>query len=319
MKRYWLIVTVLFIAIPAFPQSQMTTGMIQGVARDSTGGALPGVTITLRHLGVGISRTYHTTNTGLFTAALLPVGSYELAAQLPKFANIRMRGITVTVGEARYIELVMTPSTISTTIEVRDNAAATNPLQFENSTIIDNAQVTSLPLNGRRFLDLALLAPGLYQEQERGQLSLSGARGINSAINVDGADFSQPFFGGQRGGERSNFAFVLSQEAIQEFRVVQSNFSVEFGRSAGGVINVVTKSGSNNLHGSAFYYLRHREFSPRNMVGMDTAPTRQQYGASLGGPLKKIKPFSSRFSMASASVSRSPYVSISQTAALLNS
>jgi hypothetical protein len=108
---------------------------------------------------------------------------------------------------------------------------------------------------------------------------------------VDGADFSQPFFGGQRGGERSNFAFVLSQEAIQEFRVVQSNFSVEFGRSAGGVINVVTKSGSNDLHGSAFYYLRHREFSPRNMVGMDTAPTRQQYGASLGGPLKKDKTF----------------------------
>jgi hypothetical protein len=121
-------------------------------------------------------------------------------------------------------------SAVETTIEVEDQPSVAKLLQFETSSLVDNSQASLLPLDGRRFLDLALLAPGVYQEMERGQLSLSGARGINSAINIDGADFNQPF-GGQRGGERSNFAFVVSQEAVQEFRVVHANFSAEFGRT----------------------------------------------------------------------------------------
>lgn len=290
MKPRRLFLAILWLWIPLCAHSQISTGVIEGVLRDATGAVLPGTTVTLKHLGIGISRVYRTSDEGLFTAALLPVGAYELTAQLPGFATARVNGITVTVGEARHVEVVMRPSSISTIVEVQDDFSV-SPAQFETSTIIDRTLVSSLPLNGRRFLDLALLAPGLYQEHERGQLSLSGARGINSVINVDGADFNQPFFGGQRGGERSNFAFVLSQEAIQEFRVIQANFSAEFGRSSGGIINVVTKSGSNDFHGSAFYYLRHREFSPRNIFGFDTAPTRQQSGASIGGPLVKNKTY----------------------------
>jgi hypothetical protein len=291
MRPCRLLMVVLCLSMPLCAQSQISTGMIEGVVRDSTGAVLPGVTVTLRNLGIGISRTYRTSNEGLFTAPLLLVGPYEILAQLPSFSTVKMSGITVNVGQDRYVELVMKPSAISTTVEVQDKASGTNSFQFETSTVIENSQISQLPLNGRRFLDLALLASGLYQEHERGQLSLSGARGINSSINVDGADFNQPFFGGQRGGERSNFAYVMSQEAIQEFRVVQSSFSAEFGRSAGGVINVVTKSGSNEMHGSAFYYLRDRDFSERDMFGIDSATTRQQYGASLSGPLVKDKTF----------------------------
>lgn len=291
MKPGRLLMVILCLCTPFSAQSQIATGTIDGIVRDSTGAVLPGVAVTLKHLEIGISRTYRTSAEGHFTASLLPVGNYQVAAQLANFSTLRISGITVNIGHGRYLEMVLHPAAVSTIVEVQDRASGTNPFQFETSTIIDNTLVSSLPLNGRRFLDLALLAPGIYQEHERGQLTLSGARGINSVINVDGADFNQPFFGGQRGGERSNFAFVVSQEAIQEFRVIQSNFSAEFGRSAGGVINVVTKSGSNNFHGSAFYYLRHRESSPRNMFGFDAAPTRQQYGASLGGPLVKDKTF----------------------------
>jgi hypothetical protein len=291
MKPIGLILTILWLSVPVEAQSQMTTGEIDGVVRDTTGGALPGVSITLTHLGIGISRSYRTSNEGRFTGALLPVGNYELSAQLMGFATVTIGDITVTVGKTRFVEVVMKPSVGSTTVKVVDKPSLARAFQFETSTLFDNTQVHSLPLNGRRFLDLALLAAGVYREKERGQLSLSGSRGINSAINVDGADFNQPIFGGQRGGERSNFAFIISQEAVQEFRVAHSNASAEFGRSAGGVINVITKSGSDDLHGSVFYYLRHREFTPRNAFGFDPAPTRQQFGASLGGPLVKNRTF----------------------------
>jgi hypothetical protein len=291
MKLCKLVTAILWLILPLYAYAQMTTGIIQGVVRDSSGAVIPGVKIILRHQGMGIQRTFNSSPDGSFVVTLLPVGNYELSAQRTSFANAKITSINITVGQTRNVEVIMRPASISTTIEVQAKSSSTNPFQFENSTIIENSEISSLPLNGRRFLDLALLAPGLYQEHERGQLSLSGARGINSAINVDGADFTQPFFGGQRGGERSNFAFVLSQEAIHEFRVVQGNFSAEFGRSSGGVINVVTKSGSNDLHGSSFYYLRHRETSPRDMVGNDSAPTRQQLGASIGGPLVKDRTF----------------------------
>lgn len=291
MKLHRIIAAVVCLGIPLSAQSQISTGVIQGIVRDSTGGVLPETLITARNIAVGTSRTCITSMEGFFTAIQLPVGMYEITAQRMKFADVRITGITVNVGQIRSIEVVMKPSSISEFIEVQDKAPVTNPSQYEISSVIDQSEIAAFPLNGRRFLDLALLAPGLYQEHERGQLSFSGARGINSAINVDGADFNQPFFGGQRGGERSNFAYILSQEAIQEFRIVHSNFSAEFGKSAGGVINVVTKSGSANFHGSAFYYLRHRESSPKNAFGFDTAPTRQQFGASLGGPLIKDKTF----------------------------
>src|SRR4030095_2841856 len=161
----------------------------------------------------------------------------------------------------------------------------------EASSTVDLNQVSALPTNGRRFFDLAFLTPGVYQEKERNQLSVAGSRGINSNINIDGADFNQPFFGGQRGGERSSSAYVVSQEAIREFQVVRGNFSAEFGRSTGGVFNVITRSGTNDFHGSAFYFLRHREFAPRDIEGFERAPIRQQFGGAIGGPMRKNKTF----------------------------
>lgn len=291
MKLCRIIAVIIWFCFPHLSQSQISSGEIQGVVRDVTGGVLPETLIMARHIEMGITRTCHTSAEGFFTIPQLPVGRYEITVQRASFAEMRITGIIVNIGQIRSIEVTMRPASISEFIEVQDKTLITDPSQHEISSVIDQSEVGALPLNGRRFLDLALLAPGIYQEHERGQLSLSGARGINSSINVDGADFNQPFFGGQRGGERSNFAYVLSQEAIQEFRITHSNFSAEIGRSAGGVINVVTKSGTGNLHGSAFYYLRHRESSPKNVFGFDTAPTRQQFGASLGGPLIKDKTF----------------------------
>src|SRR5262249_26658162 len=170
--------------------------------------------------------------------------------------------------------------------------------------------IDTLPINGRRFQDFVTPTPTAQVDPQRGQISLAGQRGINSNIQVDGADYNNPFFGGIRGGERSNTAFTLPQESVKEFQVVAAGYSAEFGRSTGGVVNVVTKSGSNNWHGSGFYLMRHKETSRTNAffksvednlnlnrpagsapLKLVPAPTQQQFGGSLGGPIKKDKIF----------------------------
>ncbi len=272
------------------PQSQMTTGVIEGTVYDEQGAVVPNARVEFKHLGIGISRRVRSDHTGRYIGILLPIGNYEITARQDGFGTTKRIGIRLTVGQTQRVDLPLKVAPTETRIEVTD-AEPLLEFRSEQSTLIDGIALSGLPLNGRRFLDLALLAPIVYQEKERGQLSLSGARGINSSISIDGANFYQPFFGGQRGGERSPFAYVVSQEAVQEFRVVHGNFPAEFGGSAGGLVNVVTKSGSSEYHGSSFYYLRHKEFAVKDFVGSDRAPTRQQFGFSLGGPVVQGKTF----------------------------
>ena len=125
----------------------------------------------------------------------------------------------------------------------------------------------------------------------RGQLSFAGQRGINANVSVDGADYNEPFFGGIRGGERSNNAFTVPLESIQEFQVVAAGYSAEFGRSTGGLVNAITKSGTKRLHGSAFYVNRNSDWAEDNAFGQSAAPTQQQFGGSVGGPIAKDKIF----------------------------
>jgi outer membrane receptor protein involved in Fe transport len=272
-------------------QSQMTTGTISGTVTDESGGVLPGVAITLRHVATNRTRELITDDAGRYTAPLLPVGDYEITAKLSGFATVNRSGVTLGLGQTLVVDLQMKPAAIEEVVTVTSAAPLIETEKSETGTLVEQRAVENLPLNGRRFLDLAFLTPGVTQEKERGQLTFSGSRGINSNINVDGADFNQPFFGGQRGGERTNEAYVVSQEAIREFQVVRGNSNAEFGRSTGGVVNVITKSGTDNWHGSGFYYLRHKELSPKDLFGDQRAPTRQQFGGSLGGPIIKDKTF----------------------------
>src|SRR5262249_44194961 len=180
----------------------------------------------------------------------------------------------------------------------------------EADALVNQRAIDNLPINGRRFQDFVSLTPQALVEPSRNQISLAGQRGINSNVNVDGVDYNQPFFGGIRGGERSNNAYTVPQESIKEFQVVSAGYSAEFGRSTGGVVNAVTKSGTNTFHGSGFYLHRPERFSrdtdwfqalrqsfaankppaplPDDVVA---APTQQQWGGSFGGPIIKDKLF----------------------------
>ncbi len=294
-RRTWVAVLV-FVGVvlgaeTGSSQSQITTGTIQGSVTDETGGVIPGASVTLTHVATGVTRTVLADEHGRYTAPLLEVGDYEIAVEASGFGKVVQKGYVLALGQTLVVNIPIKIAGLEQVVTVSDESPLVETSKAETSTLVDRRAVANLPLNGRRFLDLAFLTPGVSQERERGQVSLAGQRGINSNVNVDGADFNQPFFGGQRGGERTNDAYVVSQEAIREFQVVRSGFAPEFGRSTGGVVNVITKSGTNLWHGSGFYYLRHREFAPRTVFGDDVAPTRQQFGGTAGGPLNRDQTF----------------------------
>src|SRR5207249_5029007 len=161
--------------------------------------------------------------------------------------------------------LPMQRGVVSETLIVAAQSPLVTTSSTTQSTTRNATAIEKLPINGRRFQDLVVLTPHAQIDTSRGQISLSGQRGINSNISIDGADYNQPFFGGIRGGERSNFAPTIPQESIQEFQVVASGYSAEFGRSSGGLVNVVTKSGTNQFKGSAFFVDRDKGLASKNV------------------------------------------------------
>ncbi len=274
----------------ALAQSQASTGQITGRVTDAGGGLVPGVSIVIRNPATGSTRTTRSDSDGNFQAPLLPPGTYEATAELSGFQKARATNINVTVGSKVTVNMTLKVGGLTEVVEVSSTSLVETSTDVRSATLGSDT-IANLPINGRRFQDFVTLTPTAQIDASRGQISLAGQRGINTNISVDGADYNQPFFGGIRGGERSNFAFTVPQESIQEFQVVASGYSAEFGRSSGGIVNAVTKTGSNNFSGSVFYLNRDKSMAEKNVFGQSAAPTQHQFGASLGGPLRKDKIF----------------------------
>jgi hypothetical protein len=239
----------------------------------------------------GISRTVVTDADGTFVAPLIPPGTYEVTASIAGFQPAMHKAVKVTVGSQVNVNTALKVGGIAEAVTVEGGVTAVETSSSVRTSTVDQAAIESLPINGRRFQDFATLTPTVQVDPQRGQLSMAGQRGINTNVSIDGADHNQPFFGGIRGGERSNNAFTVPQEAIQEFQVVASGYTAEFGRSSGGIVNAITKSGSNSIRGSAFYLNRNRDWADDNVFGQAAAPTQQQFGGSIGGPLRKDKTY----------------------------
>ena len=277
------------IAAPARAQSQATTGEVGGRVVDAQGAVVPGVTVTAKSPNTGLQRTAVTDQEGLFSIALLPPDSYDLLYELSGFAPVT-RPLRITVGSSLTANQTMQVSSVAETVTVTASPAVESTATVRTTTV-DAEAIANLPINGRRFQDFITLTPTVQVDPQRGQLSFAGQRGINSNVSIDGADYNQPFFGGIRGGERSNNAFTVPQESVQEFQVVAAGYSAEFGRSTGGLVNAITKSGTNTLRGSMFYVNRNRDWAEKNAFGQNAAPTQQQYGGSIGGPVAKNRLF----------------------------
>ena len=277
-------------------QVDANKGRIVGTVYDPNQAVIPGATVRLKNLDTSAERALTTDQEGRYQAVLLDPGTYELRASSSGFAESTVSGVVLNVGTALTVDVTLQLQATVTTVEVGE--ALVNVTTATSSAVVNSTAVTNLPINGRRFQDFALLTPTVLIEPQRQQLSFAGQRGINSNVMVDGADYNQPFFGGIRGGERSNFAFTVPQSAIQEFQVVPTGYTAEYGRSTGGVLNAITKSGSNDYHGDAFYLLRHKEFGaatpfkdPNGPGNIRGAETQHQFGGSVGGPIKRDKLF----------------------------
>lgn len=284
----------------ALAQAQGSTGQITGQVRDAAGAAVAGASVKATNTQTGLELSATANQDGLYRFVLVPPGIYNLTAQASGFSKTDVTNASVKVGQISEINITLGVGAVAETITVTAEAIQTTVSQPD--ALISETSITNLPINGRRFQDFVTLTPAAQVDPQRGQISLSGQRGINTNINIDGLDYNQPFFGGIRGGERSNTAFTIPQESIKEFQVIAAGYSAEFGRSSGGLVTAVTKSGTNDYRGSAFYLLRHREMARKNeyfnaletfLGGREVipAPTQQQFGGSIGGPLKKDKAF----------------------------
>jgi len=272
-------------------QSQTTTGNVQGDVVDERGGSVAGATVVAKNLDTNFTQTEKTNSDGHFAFLSLAPGRYQLTISQPGFATILQQNVKLTVGQVITIPVTMKISTVSQQITVSD-VPVIEVTKTVSSSTLDEAAIAQTPVLGRKFEDLLTLTPGvsITQGPDGDEININGQRGIFNNISLDGGDYNNGFFGEQMGGQRA--AIDITLEAVKEFQVVASGANPEFGRTAGGVINVITKSGTNNFHGSAFEYFRTEALTAATSDGKPLDNFRRnQFGGSFGGPLIKDKLF----------------------------
>ncbi|HXU45958.1 MAG TPA: TonB-dependent receptor [Thermoanaerobaculia bacterium] len=280
------------LATAGFAQTDVTTSRISGKASDAEGAGLPGVSVTATNTETGLQVPTVTDSEGGYRILNLPTGTYDVSATLEGFNPASRTGVRLLLGEAPTINFTLQLSTVAESITVTSEAPVVEVTNTAKGTTIQTEQIKEIPINGRDFKSLVLLTPETRTDSERGNLSISGQRGINTNVTVDGVDYNDAFFGGTVGGAEGRAPLSLSQESIKEFTVITNGASVEFGRSGGGFVNVITKSGTNRLHGSAFYYNQPQSLISNFADGREPADQdKKQYGASIGGPIVRDKFF----------------------------
>lgn len=279
----------------SFGQATISYAQLNGTVLDTSGRSVAGAMITLRDVGTNLTYKAASRPSGAYVVPNLAPGRYELTVETAGFAKYLQTGIALTVGQSATIDVTLKVASAAEVITVTSEAPPVEPTRTEISQVIDTAQIQELPTNGRRFVDFALLTPGVatgrtslqstFTEQETTRISFGGMRDLSNAVTVDGADYINEATGSQRA--------TPSQEAVNEFRVVNNSFGAEYGRALGGIVNVVTKSGSNDRHGSLYGYLSNKSANSRSLL--TAAPfdayRRGQFGGTLGGPIRKDRTF----------------------------
>lgn len=284
------------LTVTALAQSQATTGTIQGTVLDPNGAAVPGAVITLKNSATGFERSVSSNSDGFFAAPLLPLGRYQVATTASGFGRSILENVEVTIGQTLNLRIELKVGQTEETVDVSAESEGVEIARTELSTQLNQRSVENLPINRRDFSRFALLTPGvsIVQGPDGDEITINGQKGIQNNVSIDGSDANNPFFGEQRGGQRP--AFTISLESVKEFQVVPVGASAEFGRSSGGFINVVTKSGTNNFSGAAFLFFRNQDLSSQNPDAVDAGLpiedfTNYQFGGNIGGPIKRDKAF----------------------------
>ena len=286
--------------VPAVAAAQLVGGAIQGTVRDSQGAVLPGVSIGVRNVGTGATYELTTDQGGHYQVLALPPGEYEVTVSITGFRAIAHRGIRLAVGQTAVIESTLELGPVSEQIEVRGDAASVNLVTGAVSGLVGEREIRDLPLNGRSFQQLALLQPGVQAALAAGndvvggrtpKISINGTRPEMNSFLLDGTDINNVY----NKTPGSAAGVLLGVEAVLEFQVLTNAYSAEFGRSAGGVFNAVTRSGANRYTGSLFEFHRNSALDARNFFDPPSLPkpefTRHQFGGVFGGPLQRDRTF----------------------------
>jgi hypothetical protein len=276
--------------------AQATGGSLSGTVKDGTGAVLPGVTVVVVNTDTSSMRTVITDSGGRYVAADLLPGPYSVKATLQGFTSVLRSGITMTVGRDAVVDLELTLGKISDEVTVVAEAKTVDTRTASTGGLISTGQIEGLPLNGRSFVELANLTPGVQLTQTGGQststglgakLSVNGSRYTANLFTLDGTNLNDQF--SQAGSASGN---VLGVEAVREFQVLTNSFSAEYGHHTGGIINAATKSGTNSLRGSLFEFHRDDALDAKNFFDAAKPPfARNQFGYSIGGPIIPSKTF----------------------------
>lgn len=291
-------VCLVALGLSATTMAQSTTaGAIGGVVSNPNKEVVPGAAVTVKNLATNKEDSATTDDTGRFKVVNLQPGSYSVTINATGFSPYTQENVVVEVGLQTSLEAVLSVGPVSGTVEVTAEAPVINTTQQDFSTNINQTSINELPINGRRASTFVLLTPGAVPDGDFGLISFRGISGLLNNSTVDGGNNNQAFFAEEAG--RTRISSSISQAAVREFQVNTSNYSAEYGRAAGGVVNTVTKSGTNDFHGEVFYYLRDNELGARNprgfnpLTGEALKPTdrRHQFGGTIGGPIVKDKLF----------------------------
>src|SRR5438876_2409845 len=278
-------------ALPALSQTQITTGTIHGTVVDANGAALPGASVELKNPDTNFVRTVTTDDEGRFIALQLPPGRYTLTVSKSGFATLVVEKADLTVGQAMNLPLSMKVSGVEERVTITATPTV-DTLKTESSTTLNETAVSTTPILGRKFEDLLTLTPGVsvVQGPDGDEITFSGQRGVFNNVSLDGGDYNNGFFGEQLGGQRA--AIDIPLDAVKEFQVVATGATAEFGRTAGGIINVISKSGTNDVHGGLFYFQRLEALTAHTSDGKPLKDfNRKQFGGTVGGPISKNKAF----------------------------
>jgi hypothetical protein len=283
---------VLLLSSIAFGQGGVATGDLRITVRDPKGGLVANATVTVNDLAKGLARTATGDGQGGYTARQLPPGNYSVTVEASGFAKTEATNVSITVGGLVDLPLNLAVASGKEVVEVSSQADLVETSRTSTTDTIGQRRIDNLPINGRDYINFTLTdsqvvrdnAPSLGAAPTSG-LNISGQRGRSNLVNVDGADATDNSTNGVRS--------TVSQEAVQEFQIITNNYAPEYGRAAGGVVNIITRSGSNAFHGDVFGYLRNRNFQAVNPFSTVSNPayTRVQAGAAFGGPIKKDKTF----------------------------
>src|SRR2546426_4441334 len=292
---YTLFCCLLLLATVALAQDA-STGALRGTVTDAAGSRIAGATVVLVNTATGLRYSTATDSEGRFAFELLPPGDYSARTESAGMSPQTAPRLHVDVGGATELELKLAVAGAKESVTVSGEPQLIETQPSGVSSLIDERAINELPLNGRRFSDLALLTPGVTQDPRgltsgsNGDLAFGGIRGYQSSYLVDGGDNNNAFFAQARGRYRAPYQF--SNEVVQEFRVSSNTYGAELGRAGGAVVNVVTKSGSNQVHGTDFYYLRDSTFGARNpFMNFKPHDQQQQFGMTLGGPIRRNRVF----------------------------